>query len=177
MGADRVAVVVKTFATTTRDDGQEEVTRFTYQSTMLPDALYDLEPASEKIDAWAFGTVLFNMLSASPLLPVNRDDDLLGPRELADMARLTQSAVDRKINGATIHKALLADGCILTDAHIERSVIGVRSIVEAGTTIRNNSAPVNICTSINNHYSAATGSSTAATAGARSSRSTNCTIT
>ncbi len=42
-----------------------------------------------------------------------------------------------KINGATIHKALLADGCILTDAHIERSVIGVRSIVEAGTTIRN----------------------------------------
>ena len=77
MGADRVAVVVKTFATTTRDDGQEEVTRFTYQSMMLPDALYDLEPASEKIDAWAFGTVLFNLLSASPLLPVNRDDDLV----------------------------------------------------------------------------------------------------
>ena len=42
-----------------------------------------------------------------------------------------------KINGATIHKALLADGCILTDAHIERCVMGVRSVIESGTTIRN----------------------------------------
>jgi len=41
-----------------------------------------------------------------------------------------------KINGGTIREALLADGCILTDAHIETAVIGVRSRIEAGTTIR-----------------------------------------
>lgn len=41
-----------------------------------------------------------------------------------------------KINGATIREALISDGCILTDAHIETAVIGVRSIIETGTTIR-----------------------------------------
>jgi glucose-1-phosphate adenylyltransferase len=41
-----------------------------------------------------------------------------------------------KINGAHISRALLADGCILSDAHIERCVIGLRSIVESGTTLR-----------------------------------------
>jgi glucose-1-phosphate adenylyltransferase len=41
-----------------------------------------------------------------------------------------------KINGGTIREALLADGCILTDAHIETAVIGVRSKSRAGTTIR-----------------------------------------
>lgn len=41
-----------------------------------------------------------------------------------------------KINGATIHHALIADGCIVTDAHIETAVIGVRSKIEPGATIR-----------------------------------------
>jgi glucose-1-phosphate adenylyltransferase len=41
-----------------------------------------------------------------------------------------------KLNGATVHHALIADGCILTDAHIETAVIGVRSQIEPGTTIR-----------------------------------------
>jgi glucose-1-phosphate adenylyltransferase len=42
-----------------------------------------------------------------------------------------------KINGATFRQAIIADGCIISDAHIERSVIGVRSIIESGATIRN----------------------------------------
>lgn len=41
-----------------------------------------------------------------------------------------------KINGATIREALIADGGILTDAHIETAVIGVRAHIEAGSTIR-----------------------------------------
>jgi glucose-1-phosphate adenylyltransferase len=41
-----------------------------------------------------------------------------------------------KINGARIDRALLADGCIISDAHIERCVIGLRSIIEAGSTLR-----------------------------------------
>lgn len=41
-----------------------------------------------------------------------------------------------KINGAVIREALISDGCIITDAHVETAVIGVRSIVESGTTIR-----------------------------------------
>jgi glucose-1-phosphate adenylyltransferase len=42
-----------------------------------------------------------------------------------------------KINGATIKQAVVSDGCIIDDAHIERAVIGVRSYIKAGTTIRN----------------------------------------
>ncbi len=41
-----------------------------------------------------------------------------------------------KVNGATIRGALIADGGIITDAHIETAVIGVRAKIEPGTTIR-----------------------------------------
>jgi glucose-1-phosphate adenylyltransferase len=41
-----------------------------------------------------------------------------------------------KINGATIKRAIISDGCIISDAHIERCVIGVRSYIDSGTTIR-----------------------------------------
>ena len=41
-----------------------------------------------------------------------------------------------KINGATIKQAIISDGCIIDDAHIERSVIGIRSYIKSGTTIR-----------------------------------------
>jgi len=42
-----------------------------------------------------------------------------------------------KVNGATLRNALISDGCIISDAHIERSVIGIRSIIQSGATIRN----------------------------------------
>jgi glucose-1-phosphate adenylyltransferase len=42
-----------------------------------------------------------------------------------------------KINGATIHRAIVADGCIITDAQIEHSLIGIRSVIESGAKIRN----------------------------------------
>jgi glucose-1-phosphate adenylyltransferase len=32
---------------------------------------------------------------------------------------------------------VLSDGCVVTDATIERSVIGIRSVIEAGSTLRN----------------------------------------
>jgi glucose-1-phosphate adenylyltransferase len=41
-----------------------------------------------------------------------------------------------KINGGSIHHALLSDGCILTEAEIEISILGVRTVVEEKTTIR-----------------------------------------
>ncbi len=41
-----------------------------------------------------------------------------------------------KINGGSIHHALLSDGCILTEAEIEDSILGVRTVVEDKTTIR-----------------------------------------
>jgi glucose-1-phosphate adenylyltransferase len=41
-----------------------------------------------------------------------------------------------KLNGATVREALISDGCIITDAHIETSVIGLRSIIESGSTLR-----------------------------------------
>jgi len=42
-----------------------------------------------------------------------------------------------KINGATLRQAIVSDGCIISDAHVERSVIGIRSIIQSGATIRN----------------------------------------
>ena len=40
-----------------------------------------------------------------------------------------------KINNANIEQALLSDGCIITKAHIKRSIIGVRSVIESGCEI------------------------------------------
>jgi len=42
-----------------------------------------------------------------------------------------------KVNGATLRQAIISDGCIISDAHLERSVIGIRSIIQTGATIRN----------------------------------------
>ena len=42
-----------------------------------------------------------------------------------------------KVNGATIKHAIISDGCIIDDALIERAVIGIRSYIKSGTTIRN----------------------------------------
>ena len=41
-----------------------------------------------------------------------------------------------KVNGATLKQAIISDGCIISDAHLERSVIGIRSIIQTGATIR-----------------------------------------
>ena len=42
-----------------------------------------------------------------------------------------------KMNGAALRQSIVADGCIISEAHIERSVIGVRSVIQTGATIRN----------------------------------------
>jgi glucose-1-phosphate adenylyltransferase len=42
-----------------------------------------------------------------------------------------------KLNGATIKHAIVSDGCIISDAHLERCVVGVRSYINSGTTVRN----------------------------------------
>ena len=42
-----------------------------------------------------------------------------------------------KINGATIKQAIISDGCIISDAVIERAVIGIRSYIDSGSIVRN----------------------------------------
>jgi glucose-1-phosphate adenylyltransferase len=42
-----------------------------------------------------------------------------------------------KINGAAVSRAVLSDGCIVTDATLDRCVVGIRSIIESGTVLRN----------------------------------------
>ncbi|MEY2530643.1 MAG: glucose-phosphate adenylyltransferase [Verrucomicrobiota bacterium] len=42
-----------------------------------------------------------------------------------------------KVNGAILRQAIISDGCIISDAHLERCVIGVRSIIQSGATVRN----------------------------------------
>jgi glucose-1-phosphate adenylyltransferase len=42
-----------------------------------------------------------------------------------------------KINGAQVNRAVIAEGCIITHANIDHAVIGIRSVIENGTSIRN----------------------------------------
>src|SRR5436309_8976777 len=42
-----------------------------------------------------------------------------------------------KINGATLRQAIISDGCIISDAHLERTLLGIRSVIQRGATIRN----------------------------------------
>jgi len=42
-----------------------------------------------------------------------------------------------KINGATLRQAIISDGCIISDAYLERTVVGIRSVIQSGATIRN----------------------------------------
>ena len=42
-----------------------------------------------------------------------------------------------KINGAALRQSIISDGCIISDAHLERCVVGIRSIIHSGATIRN----------------------------------------
>src|SRR6201984_433570 len=41
-----------------------------------------------------------------------------------------------KVNAATIRHAVVGDGCIISDAHIERAIIGLRSVIETGAATR-----------------------------------------
>ncbi len=42
-----------------------------------------------------------------------------------------------KINSASIQRAVVSDGCIITEAKLERCVLGIRSIIEAGSVLKN----------------------------------------
>jgi glucose-1-phosphate adenylyltransferase len=42
-----------------------------------------------------------------------------------------------KVSGTQVQRAIIADGCVISDAHIDRAVIGIRSVIQSGTTIRN----------------------------------------
>src|SRR5437870_3530227 len=42
-----------------------------------------------------------------------------------------------KINGSILLHAIISDGCIISDAHLERCVVGIRSVIQSGATIRN----------------------------------------
>ena len=72
-----------------------------------------------------------NLMLTEPIPPFNFFDTV---QPIYTHARFLPAS---KINGATVKQAIISDGCILTDAHVERAVIGVRSYVDAGSTIRN----------------------------------------
>ncbi|MEI6871098.1 MAG: glucose-1-phosphate adenylyltransferase [Verrucomicrobiota bacterium] len=42
-----------------------------------------------------------------------------------------------KINAATVREAVVSDGCVITNATIENAVIGIRSVIESGSVLRN----------------------------------------
>jgi glucose-1-phosphate adenylyltransferase len=42
-----------------------------------------------------------------------------------------------KINSAHVREAVVSDGCVITESTIERAVIGIRSVIESGSVMRN----------------------------------------
>ena len=42
-----------------------------------------------------------------------------------------------KINSATARRAVVSDGCIITEATLDRCVVGIRSIIETGAVLKN----------------------------------------
>ncbi|MEY3480430.1 MAG: Glucose-phosphate adenylyltransferase [Verrucomicrobiota bacterium] len=42
-----------------------------------------------------------------------------------------------KLNSATVRRAVVSDGCIVTEANLDRCVIGIRSIIETGAVLQN----------------------------------------
>jgi glucose-1-phosphate adenylyltransferase len=42
-----------------------------------------------------------------------------------------------KVTGSTINQAIVADGCMITNAQIDRAVIGIRSVIGSGSVVRN----------------------------------------
>lgn len=72
-----------------------------------------------------------NLLLTNPLPPFN----FFTPgAPIYTNARYLPSS---KINKCTIDHAIIADGCIVTEAHLKRCVIGVRSILRQNTRLEN----------------------------------------
>ena len=42
-----------------------------------------------------------------------------------------------KVNAASLNRTIISDGCVISDAHLERCIIGVRSVIDSGATVRN----------------------------------------
>jgi glucose-1-phosphate adenylyltransferase len=42
-----------------------------------------------------------------------------------------------KVNAAQVNRAIIADGCIVTEAHLDRAIVGIRSVIERGSSLRN----------------------------------------
>src|SRR5205823_6524 len=41
-----------------------------------------------------------------------------------------------KINGATLRQAIISDGCIITNAHLERSVVEISSVIQSSSKVQ-----------------------------------------
>jgi len=72
-----------------------------------------------------------NLALADPVPPFNFFDHI---NPVYSQQRLLPPS---KVSGTQVQRAIIADGCIITDAYIDRSVVGLRSVIESGTTIRN----------------------------------------
>ena len=103
---DVVAVVDNNMMTVRFEDGSmKEIDRnspdIKRTSSLSPDMSrlpYTLVEASPGIDLWAFGVMLFYCLSSgSPLLSVNRDDDLSSPAGYYQAATWTKEKINREI--------------------------------------------------------------------------------
>ena len=66
---------------------------FDEEDPRLDQLPYGLIPASAAIDAWAFGALMFQMISRQPLVPVDADDNLAGGDSVQRAATWTDATL------------------------------------------------------------------------------------
>ena len=101
-GWDENHYVVKTFRTERKQltvKGKEyDIEQPTADFATLP---YRLVESTPSIDIWSFGTILYALLTGSPLFPVNRDDDLLNGAAMSEVEGWTDAKKSKKLEAVS----------------------------------------------------------------------------
>ena len=102
---------------------------------IIPEAIKNYDVHSYVFDGYweDIGTIRSFFKANLDLVRVVPDYDFFNPRQIYTNTRFLPAS---KINGATIKEAIISDGCIISDAYIENSVIGLRSVIESGSRVK-----------------------------------------
>ncbi|GMI21472.1 hypothetical protein TeGR_g6503, partial [Tetraparma gracilis] len=126
--------VVKTFRAITDGDGNEQP----LEPHLLPYSPVESAPA---FDMWSLGTVLFTLVTGSPLFPVNRDDDLndgeamealVSWDEKKHLPKLLSSIENPPVKDLLMKIKAIAGGVKRIEANTEALMKGQAQIIKMG---------------------------------------------
>ena len=102
---------------------------------IIPEAIKKYDVHSYVFDGYweDIGTIRSFFKANLDLVRIVPDYDFFNPRQIYTNPRFLPAS---KINGATVKEAIISDGCIISDTYIENSVIGLRTVIESGSKIK-----------------------------------------